>query len=144
MVGGMAVGALVTVPVVLGYSALRAQTGDYIWNSHESIERVATVGGVMVALYSGVAIGAHDRFSTGDALLGGLVGGAAGALVGRGVTQFTSSTSPGRWAGTMVGAGAGALVGSIWAAVARSTQGEDTPVPLVTLRAPVSLPVLGR
>ncbi len=144
VIGGMLVGAFISLPVALGYSALRAQAGDYIWNPSESVDRVLVVSGVVIGVSAGVAIGASDRYRVGDALGGAIVGGAAGALLGRGISQFTSSGSEGRWAGTLMGLGAGTLIGSIWATVARAEQREEEPVPMVSARIPLAIPGLSR
>lgn len=141
--GAALVGVLVSVPVTLGYSAFRAQSGDYVWNGRDVGRRVAVVGTAVVGISVGVALASGERFDVGDALVGAGVGAAAGALVGAGVAQLTSSTPEGRWCGMLMGLGAGALVGSVWATVSGS-DGESVTAPALAVRLPVALPVLAR
>ena len=140
---GAAVGLVVSIPVLVGYSAALAQAGHPIWNADQALGRATLVGAVVTGLSVGVALGAGDRYRAGDALLGGLVVGAAGAATGLAVTSIAGASETGRWAGTLVGWGAGTLIGSVVLALAREDDGASE-VPLFEARLPLALPGVAR
>ena len=130
--------------MILGVVGATGAVGEEILSLLQE-RRLAVTGGTVVGFTAGLALVAHDRFDPGAALAGVFVGGAAGALVGRGLAQFTADTSEGRWGGLTIGMGVGAIAGTLIATLAREPGDEGhNPAPTFAWELPLSLPGLGR
>jgi len=104
---GLAAGGYITLSIVVA----RAQFGHYLHDASELLGWHSTP--VLVGVGTGTTVGVlyPDRLVTG-AIYGGsgtIIGGLAGAAIGK----LVSNRPEGPWAGAAIGAGAGMAIGSL-------------------------------